>query len=508
MDLLGGFVTLFSDPIALGFVFLGALFGVLIGATPGLTTPAAIAMIVPVTTYLEPLSALVFLYVIGKAGRFGGSIAAILFNTPGTTAAAATQLDGHPLAKQGKAGKALKMATLASVCGDTIGELLLIFGAVWIAKWTIKLGPPEYFAIYAMAFIVIGSVVGNSIIKGLISALMGIGVALVGIDIISGAERYHFGNVQLLGGFHLVPLLIGTFVVSEILLQAENFRHTGSAQIAPQTFRKEDQLLKWPEIRRCLPIIGRSSILGACIGILPGLGSAVACFIAYGEERRRAKNQDQWGHGAIEGVAAPESANNAVSGPSMIPVLTLGIPGSTIAAILIGVFLIHGIQVGPTIFFNSKDLVFGLFAAGLMGIASYGLIGWFGSAFIGRLIALVPVRIIYPTILMLTVLATYSLRSSFFDLLVMGGFGLVGYLMRKLGFSTPAFIISFVLARGAEETLSQSLLMAGGSFSIFLDRPVALLFFALGIIGFVSRVGGHYRRRRAARLSDKAKALV
>lgn len=508
MDLLAGFVTLFSDPTALGFVFLGALFGVLIGATPGLTTPAAIAMIVPVTSYLEPLTALAFLYVIGKAGRFGGSISAILFNTPGTTAAAATQIDGHPLAKQGKAGKALKIGTLASVCGDTVGELLLIFGAVWIASWTIKLGPPEYFAIYSMAFVIIGSVVGGSIIKGLISALLGVAVAMVGLDVISGAERFDFGSVHLLGGFHLVPLLIGTFVLSEILLQAENIRQGPATVIAPKDVRSEDQRLTWPEVKRCIPIIGRSSVLGAAIGILPGLGSAVACFIAYGEEKRRAKNKAEWGKGAIEGVAAPESANNAVSGPSMIPVLTLGIPGSTIAAILIGVFLIHGIQVGPTIFVNSKDLVFGLFAAGLVGIAAYGVIGWFGSAYVGRLVSLVPVRIIYPTILLLTIIATYSLRASFFDVVAMGVFGLVGYLMRKLDFSPPAFIISFVLARGAEETLTQSLLMSGGSFSIFLDRPVALLFFAIGLAGLLFRVWGHLRHRRELAHAEKLETTV
>jgi putative tricarboxylic transport membrane protein len=500
MDLLHGFITIFSDPVVLGFVFLGALVGVLIGATPGLTTPAAIAMIVPATAYMEPLPALVFLYVIGKAGRFGGSIAAILFNTPGTTAAAATQLDGHPLAKQGKAGKALKIATLASVTGDTVGEMLLIFGAVWISNWTLKLGPPEYFAIYAMAFIVIGSVVGGSIIKGLMSSFLGVAVAMVGLDVISGVSRYDFGNTHLLGGFHLVPLLIGTFVLSEIILQAERIRFSAVApKMAPEKIREEDQHLTWPEIKRCLPVIGRSSALGAAIGILPGLGSAVACFVAYGEEKRRAKNKDEWGKGAIEGIAAPESANNAVSGPSMIPVLCLGIPGSTIAAILIGVFLIHGIQVGPTIFFESKELVFGLFAAGLLGIASYGLIGWFGSVYIGKLIARVPINIVYPTILMLTIVATYSLRSSLFDVVVMGVFGLVGYLMRKLDFSPPAFIISFVLARGAEEALSQSLLMSAGSVTIFVERPVSLLFLILGFGVLLSRVGGHFRSRRKAR---------
>ncbi|MEO1310399.1 MAG: tripartite tricarboxylate transporter permease [Pseudomonadota bacterium] len=488
-DLALGFAALADDGFALVAVFAGALVGVLVGAIPGLTTPAAIAMILPATAYMSPLSALVFLYVIGKAGRFGGSISAILYNTPGTTAAAATGLDGHPLTKKGQSGKALKVATVASAIGDTIGELLLIFGAVWIAAYTIKLGPPEYFAIYMAAFIVIGSVVGDSVFRGLASAAFGILLAMVGLDVISGASRYDFGSVDLMGGLTLVPLLVGAFVVSEVIMQAEAVRsgQAGGAVVAKPTKRQDSQM-SWPEFVRCAPTIFRSSGIGAVIGLMPGLGSAVACFVAYGEEKRRAKNGAEWGKGALEGVAAPEAANNAVSGPAMIPVLTLGIPGSTIAAILIGVFLIHGIQVGPTIFFQSKEIVFGLFAAGLLGIASYALIGWFFAPTIGRIIGRVPVHLIYPVILLLTIVAVYSLRSSTFDVAVMFIFALIGYGMRKLDFSPPAMIISFVLAKGAEESLQQSLMMSADGYWIFLQRPASLVFLTLAIAVFVLRL--------------------
>lgn len=480
MELLQGFITVLSDPYAILFVLLGAWVGIIAGALPGLTAAAAIAMLVPVTYYLEPLWALIFLYVIGKSGRFGGSISAILFNTPGTASAAATQLDGHPLARQGKVGKAMKVSTIASATGDMIGELILIFGAIHIAQYTSKMGPPEYFAVYSMAFIVIGSVIGKSILKGLLSTLFGILMALIGLDPITGDERLTFGTFALSDGFSLVPLLIGVFVLSEVFSRIEEGITAGAGQkLSAESKRPEDNQLTWDEYRLCLPVILRSSLIGSVIGMLPGLGSAVSCFVAYGEEKRRAKRPEKWGKGAVEGIAAPESANNAVSGPSMIPLLTLGVPGSTIAAMLMGVFLIHGIQIGPNIFVSSSDLIYALFASGILGILTYAVTGYYGAAVIGKFIAAVPLRLIYPVIFLLGFIATYSVRSSLYDMYVMCAFGVIGYLMRKLEFSPPAFIISFILARGAEESLRQSLLLSENGALIFLERPIVLLFFGI-----------------------------
>ncbi len=497
MDIIYGFISLFSNPTAIFTVFAAAIVGVIVGATPGLTTAAAIAMLVPVTYYLDPIIALIALYVIGKAGRFGGSISAVLFNTPGTAGAAATQLDGYPLTQKGQTGKALKVSVLASGCGDFFGDMLLIFGATFIASYTMKLGPPEYLAIYVMAFIVIGSVVGNSILKGLISSLFGILIASVGLDPVSGSTRFDFGDVNLMSGFSLVPLLVGTFVISEVLIQAQRSASNGAVGYKIPTSEDPDsQRLSWSEIKRCIPVTLRSSAIGSFIGILPGLGSSVAAFVSYGEEKRRSKEPEKWGTGIIEGVAAPESANNAVSGPSMIPLLTLGVPGSTIAAMLMGVMLIHGIQVGPTIFTTSKDLIFTLFAAGLVGILSYVIIGYYGSGFIGRTIAKIPPRLIYPTVFILAFLAAYSVRSSLFDVLVMLIFGGVGYVMRRYDYSVAAFIISFVLAKGAEEAFRQSLLISDGSLLIFVERPVAAVFLSLGVIGLGLRVRQAYKQRQ------------
>ena len=493
MELLNGFHTIFTTPETLGFVVLGAILGVIVGAVPGLTASAAIAMLVPITYYIDPLSALAFLYVIGKAGRFGGSISAILFNTPGTTAAAATVIDGYALTKKGQAGKALKTSTVASVIGDFTGEFLLIFGALTIAQLTRNLGPPEYFAIYICAFLIIGSVISESVLKGIASTLFGATLAMIGLDPITSEPRFDFGMIELYNGFSLVPLLIGMFVISEVFAQAETARKGQTHHDEIKAHNPEDSQLNWAEVKRCLPYIGRGSVIGSLVGLIPGVGSAVACFVAYGSSKARAPNKEEWGKGAIEGVAAPEASNNAVSGPSMIPLLALGVPGSTIAAMLMGVFLIHGIQVGPKIFETAGDTVYGLFAAGLTGIALYGVIGWFGGPLIGRVIDKVPQRLIYPTILAVALISAYTARSSVFDVVVALVFGLIGYFMRTLNFSAAAAIIAFVLAPGAEQALRQSVLLTDDGFGIFLTRPVALVFFAIPVIAIAIRIVGRIR---------------
>jgi putative tricarboxylic transport membrane protein len=504
MNILNGFDFLFAHPMALLFVFFGAFIGTVAGAIPGMTAAAAIAMLVPVTFYLDPLTALAFLYVIGKSGRFGGSIAAILFNTPGTASSAATMQDGFPMTQQGKAGKALKTATVASVFGDTFGELILIFCASIIAVFTSRFGPPEYFAIYMMAFVVISSVIGKSIIKGLLSTLFGVLISLIGLDPIAGIPRMTMGIYQLESGLSLVPLLIGLFVISEVMVQAGNLYNEALHVAKTKSDDPDAGHLTWAEFKRCIPLMFRSSSLGAVIGMMPGLGAAVACFAAYGEGKRRSKSPEKWGTGIVEGIVAPESANNAVSGPSMIPLLTLGVPGSTIAAVLIGVFMIHGIQVGPLIFETNPDLIYGLFAAGLIGIASYGLIGYFCGPLIGRAIAYVPARLIYPFIFLIAAIACYSPRQSLFDIGVALVFGIIGYLMRRTKYSTAAFIIAFVLARGAENAFRQSLLLSDNGMGVFLERPIAIVFIAIGLTVLISRSISELRRKR--RLAGVASA--
>lgn len=497
MEIIQGLTTVLTSPMLMGWILAGAITGMVVGAIPGLTTAAAIAMVLPLTFFMEPLAALSFLYVIGKSGRYGGSIAAILFNTPGTAAAAATQIDGHQLALQGKASKAMKVATISSVIGDFIGDIILILAIGFIASIALRLGPPELFSIYFAAFILIGTVVGKSIIRGLASAFVGILVSMVGIDPISAKERLTFGLMELTGGVSLVPLMIGLFVLGEVLSQAEQCTSGSKNQDMPPNTR-DNHLLTWSEYRSCVPHVLRSSLIGAVIGMLPGLGSSIAAFIAYGVGKQRAKNSDQWGKGALEGVAAPEAANNAVSGPSMAPLLTLGIPGSTIGAMLIGVFLIHGITIGPTLFITSSELVYTLFACGLVGIVFYGLLGYFGAAKVGQLIQKIPAGLMYPLILLTAFIAAYLFRGSLFDVVVMIVFGVVGWLMRKFDFSPAAFVISFVLAGGAEETFRQSLRLSEHGMLIFFTRPLALAFLVIGLFGLAYRIRGFFRDRSAS----------
>lgn len=500
MDIFPALASVITDPVLMGWVLLAAVVGMVVGAIPGLTASAAIAILLPLTFYMEPLPALAFLYVIGKSGRYGGSIAAILFNTPGTAASAATQIDGYPLARQGKASKAMKVATISSVIGDFTGEVLLIAAVAWIATIALKLGPPELFAVYFAAFIVIGSVIGKSVTRGLASAALGVLVAMIGLDPISSTERFTFGSFDLSNGIGLVPLMIGIFVLGEVFAQIEE---RGKA---PEMFEDGDAVarnsLTWAEYKPCLPHVIRSSFIGSFIGMLPGLGSAIAAFVAYGEGKRRAHNPEAWGHGALEGVAAPEAANNAVSGPSMAPLLTLGIPGSTIGAILIGVFLIHGIQIGPTLFLTSRDLVYALFACGLIGIVMYGLIGYFGAAFVGRFITRIPTRVLYPVIFLTSFVAAYTSRGNLFDVYVMVAAGFAGWAMRKLDFNPAAFVISFVLAGGAEETFRQALLLSDNGLMIFVTRPVALLFLLIGVAALFVRVRSLNNQARAQALKD------
>lgn len=505
MAIFDGFASLFGHANALWYAILGSCVGLVAGAIPGLSAAAAIALLMPLTYYLEPLSALVFIYTISKAASFGGSIPAILFNTPGTAAAAATQIEGYPLTRQGKQGKALRMAVIASAAGDTSSELLLIFGAAYIAFYTRALGPPEYFAVYCCAFVIIGSVIGQSIIKGVLSTLLGILLSTVGLDPITAEPRFLFGMYELMGGLALVPVLLGVFVLSEVFVQVvERESMRAGHAIAPASRRPEDNRVTWPELRTALPVMARSTGLGTLIGLLPGVGASVACFVGYAEAKRTSKYPERWGTGVIEGVAATEAANNSVSGANLIPLLSLGIPGSTTAALLAGVFLIHGINIGPRVFVESYDLVYGLFAAGLLCILIYFLIGYFGSGLIGRSIAVVPARLIYPFIFIMAFVAAYAARTNLHDVVVMCVFGLVGFLMKRSGFSPPAFVIAFILGPGAEETLRQSLLLSQSGYWIFMERPLAVAFLLLGLMVCGIRVVALLRGRGTNRAPASA----
>ncbi len=487
MGIVDGFAALFGAWQPVFFAVVGTLIGVAAGALPGFSASTTIALLIPVTFHLDPLSALALIYTVSKSADFAGSIPAILFNTPGTPQATATQVEGYPLTLQGKQGKAMKMAVLASAQGDVCSELLLIFGASFLAAYAAKLGPPEFVAIYFCAFIVIGSVIGESISKGIMSTLLGLLLSLIGFDSITGGERFVFGIDYLLEGLALVPVLLGVLVLSEVFVKVvDRVAMTSDRSIAPESDRPEDRRVTWAEYRRCLPVIYRSTGIGTVIGMLPGIGATVACFVAYGEAKRVSKS-DKWGKGEVEGIAAAEASNNATSGANLIPLLALGIPGSTTAALLAGVMVIHGVTVGPSVFTTSHDLIYGLFAAGLLCILTYLLVGYFGSEFIGRLIAKVPAGMIYPIIFITCFIAAYAVRQTIFDMVLMIIFGIAGFVMKRLGLSIPAFVIAFILGPGAEAALRQTMLLDVSGAMILFERPIALLFFAIGLFTIFAR---------------------
>jgi putative tricarboxylic transport membrane protein len=483
-DISCGFVVLFNDPYALIFVVLAAIVGIVFGALPGLTAAAAIAMMLPIliayNDEIGGLAGLAFLYVIGKSGRYGGSIAAILFNTPGTAASAATMQDGYPMTQKGKAGKALKSATIASAFGDYFGEIILIFGAVSIAAFTRKFGPPENFAIYLMAFVVIGSVVTDSIVKGIISTLFGAVIGLIGEDVITGQFKMTMGIDELESGMALVPLLIGVFVISEVIVQAEKAAKIKMMDVAPEAnLDKSEDYFTWAEFKRCTPLMFRSSIYGSLIGMMPGWDHRLPVSSPMAKKNAVLKTRTNGAQVSSKGSLHQNPQTMPVSGPSMIPLLTLGIPGSTIAAVLIGMFLVNGLQPGPTIFatepplfmggqlISPREFIFGVFAAGLIGIAAYAFIGYFAASWVGKIIAYLPTQYLYPFIFMTALAASYSSRASIWDVGFALLFGVIGYAMRRTNFSAAAFIIAFVLTSSMEEAFRQSMIISDTGFFIF-----------------------------------------
>jgi putative tricarboxylic transport membrane protein len=468
-------------------IILGVACGIIVGAIPGLTPSMAIALLLPVTFSLPVVPSLAFLIGVMKGGVYGGSISAILIRTPGTPEAAATVFDGYPLAQQGKAGKALKMAIYASVMGDSFSDLVLIFSAGMLATLALKAGPVEYFSILVLSLTIIGSASGGNMLKGLITAVLGLMLGFVGMDPLQGTERFVFGSMELSAGLGFLPLLIGLFAVSEIIAQAEK-KVTESAPESRTSLKKSDNpadsRVSWAEMRSCLRTILRSSVIGTVIGAMPGVGATTAAFLGYGAAQRASKSPEKFGTGILEGVAAPEAANNAVCGANLIPLLTLGIPGSLTAAIMVGAFLIQGLPIGPLIFEKHAPVIYGLYFslmfANLMN---------FGIALVMIRIALrviyVSKDILFPIIMMTCVIGSFAWNNTLFDVKIMFIFGIIGYLMRKLEFPITPFLIAFILGPMVEISLREAMAIYKGDISIFVMRPISLVCLVLTVLSIV-----------------------
>ena len=461
------------------FAFIGVSVGIFVGSIPGLTVTMATALMVPLTFAMEPIPAIAMLLGVYKGGMFGGSMSAILINTPGTPAASATALDGFPMSKKGQAVKAMKIGLYASVIADVTTDLILILIAPPLAMIALRFGPPEIFSLVLFSLTIIAAVSGKSLLKGLIAGTLGLLFATVGMDPVTGLSRFDFGYVEIMKGIGLIPMLIGVFAISEILVRVEPALKDKVEQLVIRySDRPEDNEVTWPEMRGCMRTIFRGVGLGAFLGAIPGLGSTITAFLNYGMAQRASKHPETFGKGEIEGVAAAESGNSAVCGATLIPLLTLGIPGDIVTAVLLGAFMIQGIAPGPTMFIEHGDIIYALFIGLMVCNVANLIMGRLGIS-VAKNVFKVPEAILYPIILVLCFVGTYAVDNSMFDVQAMLFFGLVGYFMRKFSYPLAPLLIAFVLGPMLENSMRQAIIMADGSVSIFFTRPVSLAFMVL-----------------------------
>ncbi|USH05361.1 tripartite tricarboxylate transporter permease [Grimontia kaedaensis] len=479
-EILQSVVSVFSV-LNLVAIFVGVAFGIFMGAIPGLTGTMGIALIIPLTYGFSPLTAFCVLLGAYKGCLFGGSIPAILLNTPGSPAAAATVQDGYPLAQKGRGSEAMGMALWASVIADVIATVILVLGAVSLAKLATNFGPPEFATLVLFALLVVAGVSGNSLSKGLITASLGFLFGTVGLDPMVATPRFTFDNVNLMNGISLMAMLIGLFAVSELLIQAENLVEK---QTAKQANSKASSSISWFQIRGSLKTICRGSFIGVVLGAIPGLGATPAAFLSYSEAKRKSATPEKFGQGELEGVAAAESANNATCGGALIPLLALGVPGDVTTAVLMGAFLIHGLAPGPALFSEDISLIYSLFVVLFIASLFLPLVGKVAIKLFFQ-ITRIPQSVLLPTIAVFCVVGVYGFNNSTVDLWIMLGFGLLGYVMRKLDFPLAPMMIGFVLEPVGEQAVRQALTLSEGNWLIFVSTPLSVLFLALSVISAV-----------------------
>jgi len=481
----GGFAAALSLT-NLFYAFLGVLVGTLVGVLPGLGPSATLSILLPLTFSLPPAASLILFAGIYYGAKYGGSTTAILLNIPGESASVMTTLDGYALAKQGRAGPALGIAAISSFVAGTIGVIGLTFLAPVMANVAIQFGPPEFFGLMIFGLTTIVLLGGSSVLKGIISAAFGLLLATVGSDIVSGTSRFTFGQLELLDGIDFVLVAIGVFAIAEVLVNVQR-RTTHKLFEVPRKLR--ELLPTWDDIKRSRFAMAQSSVLGFGIGVLPGAGATVASFISYGVEKRFSKRPEKFGHGAIEGVAAPEGANNSETGGAMVPLLTLGIPGSAATAIMLAALIIYGLQPGPQLFTEQSDLVWTIIASMYIGnvicvLLNLPLAPLFAS------VLRIPYTYLYPGILVVCLIGAYSLSNSGFDLYLLVIFSVIGYAMRLLDIPAAPLLLAFVLGPLAERALAQSMIISGGSLSILVERPISLVFLVLAALLLLSTVFG------------------
>lgn len=483
MDVLSGLAHGFSVallPMNLMWCLVGCFLGTIVGILPGLGPAATIAMLLPMTYNMSPSSGIIMLAGIYYGAKYGGSTTSILLNMPGESSSVVTCLDGYQMARRGRAGAALGIAAIASFIAGSVGIILLSLVAPPIAAFALTFSSPEYFALMALGLALVVLLGGDSLIKGLIALLIGLWLTSIGTDLFTSQSRFTFGQSSLLSGLDFMVVAIGVFALTEVMNSIKDREET---QVLPAPKRLRELLPSRAELRACRFAFANGSIVGFIIGILPGAGSSIASFISYGIERAFSKHPEKFGTGVPEGVAAPEGANNADTGGALVPLLTLGIPGGGTTAILLSALVLWGVKPGPLMMTESPDVFWGLVASLYIGnvmllILNLPLVPLFAQ------ILRIPVYVLHPLILGVSVVGAYSVSGRIFDVMLLAGFGLLGFAMSRLKFPVAPLVLGFVLGDAMERALRQSLMMSQGDLSILVSRPIsaAMLIFALAIL--------------------------
>jgi len=477
-NLILGFATIATVPAMLA-ICAGVLIGIVCGVLPGLSASTTVALMVPFTFGMDPIIAILLLVSIYQAAEYGGSITAIAIGTPGTASAAATVLDGYELTKQGKPGVALTVSVVASSIGGVFGAFVLFAFSEPLAKVALSFGAPEYFSLAVFGLAIVSSLAGDDLLKGFLVMFIGLFLATIGLDGFTGEERNTFGVLKLMDGLSLIPALIGLFAMATVFTDIEKGMKNIKAVV--MSFA----LPKLRELAGLWKVYLQSSIIGSLIGVLPGAGATIASFICYNEARRISRNKEMFGKGSLEGVAAPECGNNAVVGGALVPLLTLGIPGSATTSILIGALMLHNIQPGPMLFQTNANLVYGIFA-GL--VVSCGFQLFFGLIGVPLWIKVIsaPKAILLSVITVLSVVGSYGYSNNIIDVWIMFGFGILGYILNKINFPVTPIILALVLGGILEENFRRALMVSGGDYSIFITHPISAGLLVLAAVSLLS----------------------
>ncbi len=456
-------------------IVAGVILGIMVGAMPGLSPSMGVALLVPFTYNLQPHVALILLISIYIASEYGGSITAVTINTPGTPSAVVTAFDGYPLTKQGKAGTGLGVSLVASTIGGIIGTIILIFFSVPLARVAVRMHPAEYFALAIFGLTTVASLGGKNWAKAFLAAMLGLLINTIGIDPISGVKRFTFGTYRLFDGFALIPALIGLFALSEVFTRIEENKLEKGAQTK---FDKE----QWPSFMDYWKLkfaIIRSSIFGTLIGIFPGAGATIAAFLSYDIAKKLSKSPETFGKGNPEGVAAAEAANSSSVGGALVPLLALGIPGSASTAVLVGALMIHDLVPGPMLFVERPDIIYSLFAALMVANFVMLILGLMGAKLWIK-VTVIPKKVLMPAILAISMIGSFAVNYSFFDVAACIGFGVSGWLLKKYGFPMAPIVLGMVLGKLAETNFRRAVIMGG--YNVFFTRPASLILLILAVL--------------------------